>query len=144
MSGLRFLTNQTPEGAPALDRPGTEIVITDRTHALFGQHLRLVFRKCPGRRDHVLVERWHLPTWNLAAPNPPQWPDGTYSVAAAAELLNVYPGTIWLWLRRGVLTGHQLAKGIPWHIELPEEEISRLRARLARTQRTRPSRRPAP
>jgi len=50
---------QAPEDAPALDRPGTEITITDPTHALFGQHLRLVFRKCPGRRDHVLVE---LPT----------------------------------------------------------------------------------
>jgi hypothetical protein len=30
----------------------------------------------------------------------------TYSVAAGAELLDVYPGTIWLWLRRGVLSGH--------------------------------------
>jgi hypothetical protein len=107
------------------------------------------FRTSHGQRFngplvHLLRKRWHLPTWNPAAPNPPQWPDGTYSVAAAAELLNVYPGTIWLWLRCGVLTGHQLAKGILWHIELPDEEISRLRARLARTQRTKPSRRPAP
>jgi hypothetical protein len=52
-------------------------------------------------------------------------------VAAAAGLLDVYPGTIWLWLRRGVLTGRQLGKGTPWHIVLPEREITRLRARLA-------------
>lgn len=107
------------------------------------------FRTSHGQRFngplvHLLRKRWHLTTWNPAAPNPARWPDGTYSVAAAAELLNVYPGTIWLWLRRGVLKGHQLAKGIPWHIELPDEELHRLRARLARTQRTKPSRRPAP
>jgi hypothetical protein len=91
----------------------------------------------------LLRKQWALPTWNPAAPNPPRWPDDTYSVAATAELLNVYPGTIWLWLRRGVLTGWQLGKGTPWHVSLPEPEIGRIRARLARTQRTNRSRTPA-
>jgi hypothetical protein len=106
------------------------------------------FRTSHGQRFsgpmiHLLRKRWGLPTWNPTTPNPPRWPEGTYSVAAAAELLNVYPGTIWLWLRRGVLTGRQLGKGTPWHIELPQSEINRLRDRLANTQRTKPSRRPA-
>ena len=106
------------------------------------------FRTSHGQRFsgpmiHLLRKRWGLPTWNPTTPNPPRWPEGTYSVAAAAELLNVYPGTIWLWLRRGVLTGRQLGKGTPWHIELPQSDIARLRDRLANTQRTKPSRRPA-
>jgi hypothetical protein len=46
------------------------------------------FRTSHGQRFtgpliHLLRRRWHLPTWNPAAPNPPRWPDGTYSVAAA-------------------------------------------------------------
>ena len=56
MAGASSSVNQTPESAPALDRPGTEITITDRTHALFSRRVKLVYRKCPGRRDHVLVE----------------------------------------------------------------------------------------
>jgi hypothetical protein len=92
---------------------------------------------------HLLRKRWALPTWNPTGPNPAQWAEGTYSVAAAAQILDVYPGTIWLWLRRGILTGWQLGKGTPWHIHLPENELARLRARLACTQRTKPSRRPA-
>ena len=48
--------NQTQESAPALDRPGNEVIITDRTHPFFGQCLPVVYRKCPGRRDHVLVQ----------------------------------------------------------------------------------------
>jgi DNA invertase Pin-like site-specific DNA recombinase len=106
------------------------------------------FRTSHGQRFsgpmiHLLRKWWGLPTWNPTTPNPRQWTDGTYSVAAAAELLDVYPGTIWLWLRRGVLSGHQLGKGTPWHIDLSEPELTRLRARLAHTQRTKPSRRPA-
>jgi hypothetical protein len=64
-----------------------------------------------GRWFHLLRKRWGLPTWNPTTLNPPQWPDGTYSVAAAAELLDVYPGTICLWLRRRVLSGRQLRNG---------------------------------
>ncbi len=86
-----------------------------------------------GPMIHPMRKRWGLPTWNPTMPNPPRGADGTYSVAAPAELLNVYPGTIWLWLRRGVLTGRQLGKGAPRHIDLPEREIVRVRARLART-----------
>ena len=106
------------------------------------------FRTSHGQRFrgplvYLLRKRWGLATWNPNGPNPVRWEDGTYSVAAAAELLGVYPGTIWLWLRKGVLNGCQLGNGTPWHISLREDEIFRIRTRLARTQRTKPSRRPA-
>jgi hypothetical protein len=57
------------------------------------------FRTSHGQRFsgpmiHLLRKRWGLPTWNPTTPNPQQWADRTYSVAAAAELLYVYPGTI--------------------------------------------------
>jgi hypothetical protein len=96
-----------------------------------------------GPTIHLLRKRWSLPTWNPPC-NPSRWPDGTYSVAAAAELLRVYPGTISHWLRDGVLTGHQLGKGTPWHIKLEPTELARIQTRLARTRKTRRSRRPAP
>jgi hypothetical protein len=79
-----------------------------------------------------------LPTWNPPS-NPSRCADNTYSVAAAAELLHVYPGTLSHWLREGVLTGHQFADGTPWHINLDPTEL----ARLQRTRKTRQSRRPA-
>jgi hypothetical protein len=82
---------------------------------------------------YVLRKLWGLPTWNPLGRNPIRWPDGTYSVAAAAELLNVFPGTISLWLRQGVLSGWQVGASTPWHISLPEPEVDRLRARLTRT-----------
>jgi hypothetical protein len=96
------------------------------------------FRTSHGQRFrgpvvYVLRKLWGLPTWNPLGRNPARWPDGTYSVAAAAELLDVFPGTISLWLRQGVLSGWQVGAGTPWHISLPEPEVDRLRARLRRT-----------
>jgi hypothetical protein len=44
------------ESATALERPGNEVTITDPAHPFFGQRLSMVYRKCPGRRDHVLVQ----------------------------------------------------------------------------------------
>ncbi len=68
------------------------------------------FRTSHGQRFrgpvvYVLRKLWGLPTWNPLGCNPTRWPDGTYSVVGAAELLNVFPGTISLWLRQGVLRG---------------------------------------
>src|SRR5437870_5769928 len=82
---------------------------------------------------HVLRKLWGLPTWNPLGRNWTCRSDGTYSVAAAAELLDVFPGTIRRWLRQGVLGGWQAGEGTPWHVSLPEPEVARLRARLART-----------
>ena len=55
-TGIASSRNQTQESAPALDRPGNKVIITDRTHPFFGQCLPVVYRNCPGRRDHVLVQ----------------------------------------------------------------------------------------
>ena len=86
-----------------------------------------------GSTVYVLRKSWRLPTWNPLGRNPTRWPDGTYSLVGAAELLDVFPGTIWRWLRQGVLSGWQLGEGTPWHVNLPESEVDRLCARLTRT-----------
>lgn len=124
-------------GQQRMDAAIAEALNAEGFHTSHGQPFN-------GPLVHLLRRRWNLPTWNPAAPNPAQWPDGTCSVATAAQRLGVYPGTIWHWLRQGVLQGWQLGKGTPWHIRLPDAEIARLRARLTRTQRTNRSRRPAP
>jgi DNA invertase Pin-like site-specific DNA recombinase len=82
----------------------------------------------------ILRKRWHVPTVNPSS-NPARWPDGAYSIESAAAAIGVYPGTIYLWLRRGILRGEQIAKGLPWKIHLTEEQIAVLRARVARTRR---------
>lgn len=59
-----------------------------------------------GPTIHLLRKRWGLPTWNPRS-NLPGWSDGMYSVAAAAELLQV-PGTISHWLREELAYLHGL------------------------------------
>jgi hypothetical protein len=82
-----------------------------------------------------LRKQWGIPTVNPAY-NPDRWPNGSYAVQSAAAVLGVYPGTIFQWLRHGVLTGQQLGKGLPWQIALPDERIADLQARLVRTRRS--------
>jgi hypothetical protein len=41
------------------------------------------------------------------------------------------------YLARGLLSGRQLIKGQPWQIDLSDDQISRLRARLRHTKRSR-------
>jgi len=86
-----------------------------------------------------LRRHWGIPTAKLnngTAPNPAQWPDGTYSVTGAAAAVGVFPGTIYLWLRRGRLQGQQQAKGMPWQIPLTDDEITGLKACVQRVRRT--------
>jgi DNA invertase Pin-like site-specific DNA recombinase len=96
-----------------------------------------------GQVVHLLRKQWGLPTWNPLGPNPAQWPDGSYSVTGAAELLDVFPGTILKWLRRGVLNGRQTGDKGVWHVSLTEPEVTRIRARLDRTRRINHSKTPA-
>src|SRR5688572_19734036 len=56
MTGTRCSPNQTPHDAPVTNRFVAEVTIIDRAHPFFGQRLPVVYRNCPGRRDHVLVE----------------------------------------------------------------------------------------
>jgi DNA invertase Pin-like site-specific DNA recombinase len=93
-----------------------------------------------GNMIHFLRKRWRIPTVKIngTAANPPQWPDGSYSVQGAAAAIGITPQVIFDWLRRGWLTGKQLAKGMPWQISLSPEQAVELRARVRRT--TRPKR----
>ena len=75
-------------------------------------------RGCTFKGDNVwlLRTRWGIPTVKINGvdANPPQWPDGSYSVQGAAAALGVTPQAIFAYLARGLLAGHQLTKGQPW------------------------------
>ena len=88
-----------------------------------------------GGMVHLLRKRWRIPTVKIngTAPNPPRWPDGSYSVQGAAAAIGITPQVIFDWLRRGWLTGKQIAKGMPWQIALSPEQAVELRARVRRT-----------
>jgi DNA invertase Pin-like site-specific DNA recombinase len=86
---------------------------------------------------------WQLRTrWGIApakingiAANPPRWSDGSFSVQGAAAALSVTTQTVLTYLADGLLTGRQLRRGQPWQIDLTDDQIRDLRARLQRTRR---------
>jgi hypothetical protein len=92
-----------------------------------------------GGMVHQLRKRWQITTVKIngKAANPPRWSDGTYSVQGAAAAIGITPQIIFDWLRRGWLTGKQLAKGMPWQIRLTPERAIELRAKVRRTNRSR-------
>ena len=85
-----------------------------------------------GGMVHVLRKRWRIQSVKIngTAANPPQWPDGSYSVQGAAAAIGIAPQVIFDWLRKGWLTGTQLAKGMPWQISLSPDQAAVLRARV--------------
>ena len=85
----------------------------------------------------MLRKKWGIPTVRVkATPTTPlRWEDGTYSVHGAADLLGVYPGTVYHWLETDRLRGCQLARGMPWQIPLGDKEIVALQDHLARARR---------
>lgn len=91
---------------------------------------------------HLLRKRWNIPTVKIngVEPNPARWPDGSYSIQGAAEALGITTQTVFKWLKRGWLSGHQLVKGMPWQIMIEDSQLPELRA-LA--ERNRPSKRKA-
>ncbi|RUX02442.1 hypothetical protein EOA27_32165 [Mesorhizobium sp. M2A.F.Ca.ET.037.01.1.1] len=97
-------------------------------------------RGCAFKGENVwlLRTRWGIPTVKIngTSANPDRWPDGTYSVQGAAVALGVTPQTVFDYLARGWLEGHQLTKGQPWQIELSGDRINTLRARIARNRRS--------
>jgi hypothetical protein len=70
---------------------------------------------------------------NRTEHNPRQWPDGTYSVQGAAEALSISTQTVFKWLQKGRLSGHQITKGMPWQINLSNPQIVELRTQVRRT-----------
>src|SRR5689334_17553204 len=92
-------------------------------------------RTVSGGEVHLLRKRWNIPTVkiNRTEHNPRQWPDGTYSVQGAAEALSISTQTVFKWRQKGRLSGHQIAKGMPWQIELSNTQIVELRTQVRRT-----------
>jgi DNA invertase Pin-like site-specific DNA recombinase len=86
----------------------------------------------------LLRTRWGVPTVKIngKSANPEQWPDGSFSVQGAADALGVTSQTIFDYLAHGFLEGRQLTKGQPWQIELSDQQIATLRARVSRTRRS--------
>jgi hypothetical protein len=85
----------------------------------------------------LLRQRWGLPTVIPQGFSPEQWGDGTYSIAGAAKRLDVFPGTIYSWIRSQRLEAHQVAKGTPWKVVLDDEKIASLKQYLDRVRRSR-------
>jgi len=98
-------------------------------------------RRCAFTYENVwlLRQRWGLPAVKLnpTGPNPPRWPDGSYSVQGAAAAIGVTPQAIFDYLAKGLLTGRQMTKGQPWQIDLTTDQICQLQNRLLRTRRSR-------
>jgi hypothetical protein len=88
-----------------------------------------------GGMVHVLRKKWQIPTVKIngTEANPWCWPDGSYSVQGAAEILGITSQTVFDWLRKGWLSGQQLAKGMPWQISLSPEQANELKARVRHT-----------
>lgn len=87
---------------------------------------------------HRLRTRFGIRTGKIngGEDNPARWPNGSYSVQGAAAALRVTPQTIFDWLRRGRLSGHQKEAGQPWQIELTSEKIRALMSLVRRTKRS--------
>jgi hypothetical protein len=97
-------------------------------------------RNCAFKGENVwlLRTRWGIPTVKIngVSTNPMRWPDGSYSIQGVAAELGITPQTVFDYLARGLMAGHQLTKGQPCQIELSDEQISRLRAHVRRTRRS--------
>ena len=108
--------------------------------AILNQESFVAARGCEFKGENVwlLRKRWNIPTVKINgdSANPMRWPDGTFSVRGAAAALGVTTQTVFDYLARGLLAGHQLTKGQPWQVELTDEQMTRLRARVRHTKRS--------
>ena len=86
----------------------------------------------------LIRKQLNLPAVIPVSTHPLRWPDGTYSVQGAAQLLGVFPGTVYKWLKTGRLEGSQLRPGVPWKIMLTPDKIAALQQYLQQVRRTRP------
>jgi DNA invertase Pin-like site-specific DNA recombinase len=91
-----------------------------------------------GETIHLLRKQWGIRTVKINGKNanPSRWPDGSYSIQGAAAVLGITAQTVFKWLRKGRLQGRQLAKGQPWQITLPADQISVLSQQIRRTRRS--------
>jgi hypothetical protein len=94
--------------------------------------------KFKGENIWLLRKRWNIPTIKIngIGSNPVRWPDGSLSIQGVAIALGITTQTVFDYLARGLLRGHQLTKGQPWQIDLTDEQITHLRARVRHTKRS--------
>ena len=108
--------------------------------AILNQEGFVAARGCAFKGENVwlLRTRWGIPAAKIngVSANPMRWPDGSFSVQGAAAALQITPQTVFHYLARGLLAGHQLTKGQPWQIDLSDEQVSRLRAQDRHIQRS--------
>jgi len=120
---------------------GTQLIDAQIAKMLNAEGYRTarLHRPFTGGTVWLLREKWDIPTVKINGTehNPAQWEDGSYSVHGAAAHLGGNASTIHHWLKVGKLTGHQLAKGMPWKIDLPDEDVIQLQAWLRRARRLR-------
>jgi hypothetical protein len=92
-----------------------------------------------GENVFCLRRQWNIPTVKINGcdENPDRWPDGSYSIRGAAKALGVTEQTVFKWLRKGHLAGQQLAKGMPWQVELSRKRIAELSKQIGRMKRSR-------
>lgn len=119
-------------GAGKMDREIAAVLNREGFVGAFG-------RAFTGKTAWLLRKRFGLATVKIngMSANPPRWPDGTYSIQGAAAALGITPQTVFQYLARGLVRGRQLVKGLPWKIDLSEEQITQLRERLRHTRRSR-------
>jgi len=88
-----------------------------------------------GETVHLLRQQWGIRAARIngVEANPARWPDGSYSVQGAAEMLGVTAQTVFKWLRKGRLTGRQRVKGQPWQIQIADGQIAPLRSQVGRS-----------
>ncbi len=102
--------------------------------AVLNQEGFVAARGCAFKGENVwlLRTRWSIPTVKIngVGANPMRWPNGSFSIQGVAAELGITAQTVFHYLARGLLAGHQLTKGQPW-------QIDQLRARLQRTKRSR-------
>ena len=81
---------------------------------------------------YMLRRRWSIATVKINGkePNPMRWRDGTYSIHGMAAVLGITPQTVFKWVRKGRLTGRQLKKGMPWQIDITDEQIQGLQMKV--------------
>jgi DNA invertase Pin-like site-specific DNA recombinase len=108
--------------------------------AILNQEGFVAARGCAFKGENVWLLRthWGIPAVKIngVSANPMRWPDGSFSIKGVAAELGITSQTVFDYLARGLLAGHQLTKGQPWQIDLSDEQISRLRARVQHTKRS--------
>jgi DNA invertase Pin-like site-specific DNA recombinase/uncharacterized protein YndB with AHSA1/START domain len=98
-------------------------------------------RRFSGHQVWLLRQHFQVPATkeNGNDPNPPCWRDGTYSVKGLAEAVGVAVGAVYHWARRGQVSGHQSAKGMPWKLSITSADIEDLKRYVQRVRRTKRS-----